>query len=214
MAVIAKTTPETETESKSPVRSPQLTGDRAIIWNPNLDPTCEKYPSIATPVRPFVMSYLDSTKTALTAVNPNGGTVPQFGSFTLKLTGVNWIKCEDWERAIAAGRHYGKDPEPITAGMDVIARLERSMQHGEDPVAVQLKAGAIVLPELLSTGQLKGTIEDYTFDGIKTMVDCTQELVQLEDWLRTIQVAIDTHPDKRKVVQYIERTIATRNGLR
>jgi hypothetical protein len=206
----------TQTESVSTPTEP-LKGDRAIIWKPELDPTCEKQLSSSSSrlTRPFVMIYVDGNKTKLTSASPKGGLIPQFKTFSLKAPGVNWVTCADWGKAEEAGRNYGKSSEEITFEMSLETRLEKSLHHGDDPIAAQLNAGAIVLPALLKNGgQLKGTIEDYTYDGIRMMVESTIEMEQIEAWLRVIQTAIEPHPEKRKIVQFIERTIDTRNGVR
>lgn len=207
------TTIKPESESKTESKGVPLTGERAVIWIPDLDPTSEKLPSLAVASRPFVFGYVDQTKTKITQATPSGGLVPQFETFILREPGVNWVKCAALEKAIAASKKMATPPEELADIEDLKARFFASMHIGEDPIATQLNAKSIIIPDLFVDSPT-GTVNDYSLEGIRAIAEATKEVDQLQFWLRAIQTAIVQHPEKVAVERYLTRLIDTRNGIR
>lgn len=199
--------------SKADTKKASLKGVRAILWFPNLDPTTPQAPSVSTPVRSFLQCYMDSAKMAISPASGRDSIIPQFKTFTLPVPGLNWIPCSEWDDVVAASANFGREPETITAEMSTSDRLRLATRQGLDPIAIQLRARSIVVPELI-TDQPTGTINDYSLDSIQLIAETAPTADIVEQWLRSIQTSLIPHPQKLAVERYLDRRIAQINGVR
>lgn len=200
--------PTATTEKPATIEVPEIkTGVRAVIWDPSKDPTCFSLPPGGTPMRAFVFVYLDEKAIGVTPLSPSGDVIPQFPRFILQ-PGLNWVESSDLDAAQQAAEISGSDVADTYGVASAVDRLKMSTRQGYNPIAVQIKAGAIKILEPLPKATMTGTLSDYDVSEIAEICAVVNDAIEVESWLSSIASnAVNPHPKKVHVEKLLKKTL-------